>query len=137
MLMEIACLAGGVPVGYLLRTRKAVVRTTERSLVWLVRVLLFLLGLSLGGNDALMANLGSIGAQGAFISLCCLAGTLAGARLIGPRVSDSFAEAARDMTPTSPDPETDRRGPARACGAASASARREPADHAAAGGKQP
>lgn len=96
MLIEMTCLVGGVPVGYLLRSRRAVVRATERSLVWSVRILLFLLGLSLGGNDALMADLGSIGARGAFISLCCLAGTLAGTRVIGARVSASLAGAAPD-----------------------------------------
>lgn len=136
MLIEMTCLVGGVPVGYLLRSRKAVVRATERSLVWSVRVLLFLLGLSLGGNDALMANLDSIGARGAFISLCCLAGTLAGARLIGPRVGASFAAATRNTTPMPPDPETDSRGPAEACGAAS-SARREPAEATTEEGNRP
>lgn len=99
MLVEMTCLVGGVPVGYLLRSRKAVVRATEQSLVWSVRVLLFLLGLNLGGNEELMTNLGSIGVRGVFISLCCLVGTLAGARAIDPLVAACFPGADRE-TPT-------------------------------------
>ena len=95
MLVEMTCLVGGVPVGYLLRSRKAVIRATEQSLVWSVRILLFLLGLNLGGYEELMANLGSIGARGVFISLCCLVGTLAGARAINPFVAACFPGADR------------------------------------------
>ena len=42
-----------------------------------------------------MANLGSIGARGVFISLCCLVGTLAGARAINPFVAACFPGADR------------------------------------------
>ncbi len=86
MLVEITCLVGGVPLGYALRTNQRAIRATEHILLWSVRVLLFLLGLNLGTNDALMAQLGNIGVRGAFISICCLAGTLAGVRLIDPFV---------------------------------------------------
>lgn len=86
MLVEITCLVGGVPLGYALRASQRAIRATEHILLWSVRILLFLLGLALGSDDALMARLGSIGVRGAFISICCLAGTLVGVRLIDPFV---------------------------------------------------
>ena len=83
-----ACLVGGVPAGFLLRSNRVIINATELTLLWSVRVLLFLLGLALGSDDALMASLGSIGLKGAFISICCLAGTLVGARLLDPFVRE-------------------------------------------------
>ena len=43
-----------------------------------------LLGLALGADDRLMSQMDTIGARGIFISLCCVAGSLIGARLLEP-----------------------------------------------------
>ena len=53
-------------------------------LTWSVRILLLLLGLALGADDRLMSQMDTIGARGIFISLCCVAGSLIGARLLEP-----------------------------------------------------
>ena len=45
---------------------------------------LLLLGLALGADDRLMSQMDTIGARGIFISLCCVAGSLIGARLLEP-----------------------------------------------------
>ena len=64
MIVEMGCLILGVPVGFLLRR--------------------LLLGLALGADDRLMSQMDTIGARGIFISLCCVAGSLIGARLLEP-----------------------------------------------------
>ena len=84
MLVEIGCLVLGVPVGFLLRRKPLVVRLTDQVLTWSVRILLLLLGLALGADDRLMSQMDSIGARGVFISLCCVLGSLIGARLLEP-----------------------------------------------------
>lgn len=84
MLVEIGCLVLGVPVGFLLRRKPLVVKLTDQVLTWSVRILLLLLGLALGADDRLMSQMDTIGARGVFISLCCVLGSLIGARLLEP-----------------------------------------------------
>ena len=61
-----------------------VIKITDQVLTWSVRILLLLLGLALGADDRLMSQMDTIGARGIFISLCCVAGSLIGARLLEP-----------------------------------------------------
>lgn len=84
MLVEMSCLVLGVPVGFLLRKQPLVIRMTDQVLTWSVRVLLLLLGVALGADERLMSQMDTIGARGIFISLCCVLGSLIGARLIEP-----------------------------------------------------
>lgn len=89
MLVEMSCMMLGVPVGYLLRNSQKTIRTTDFVLTWSVRILLLLLGLSLGSDDDLMSRMDSLGVRGTFISLCCVAGSLLGARLLEPFMNKS------------------------------------------------
>ena len=84
MIVEMGCLILGVPVGFLLRRKPLVIKITDQVLTWSVRILLLLLGLALGADDRLMSQMDTIGARGIFISLCCVAGCLIGARLLEP-----------------------------------------------------
>ena len=84
MIVEMGCLILGVPVGFLLRRKPLVIKITDQVLTWSVRILLLLLGLALGADDRLMSQMDSIGARGVFISLCCVLGSLIGARLLEP-----------------------------------------------------
>ena len=84
MIVEMSCLVLGVPVGFLLRSKPFVIKLTDRALTWSVRLLLLLLGLALGADDALIAQMDTSGARGIFISLCCVAGSLIGVRLLEP-----------------------------------------------------
>ena len=79
MIVEMGCLILGVPVGFLLRRKPLVIKITDQVLTWSVRILLLLLGLALGADDRLMSQMDTIG-----ISLCCVAGSLIGARLLEP-----------------------------------------------------
>ena len=82
MIVEMGCLILGVPVGFLLRRKPLVIKITDQVLTWSVRILLLLLGLALGADDRLMSQMDTIGAR--VISLCCVAGSLIGARLLEP-----------------------------------------------------
>ena len=69
---------------FLLRRKPLAIKITDQVLTWSVRILLLLLGLALGADDSLMSQMDTIGARGIFISLCCVAGSLIGARLLEP-----------------------------------------------------
>ena len=84
MIVELGCLVLRVPVGFLLRSEPLAIAHTAQLLTWSVRILLLLLGLALGADDSLMSQMDTIGARGLFLSLCCVAGRLIGARLLEP-----------------------------------------------------
>lgn len=91
MLVELGCIVAGVPLGYALRHKKGVVHAIDVVLTWTVRVMLFLLGLALGADVNLMAQLETLGLRGAVVSLGAVVGSLVVARLLafvlplGPR----------------------------------------------------
>lgn len=96
MIAELGCIVAGVPLGYVLRNRKGIVRGIDHTLTWTVRLLLFLLGLSLGADVNLMAQLEILGVQGAVVSLFAVAGSLLVARVLAGilHISDNKAERA-------------------------------------------
>ena len=98
MIVEMGCLILGVPVGFLLRRKPLVIKITDQVLTWSVRILLLLLGLALGADDRLMSQMDTIGARGIFISLCCVAGRLIGARLLEPIMNRHVARSAVSRT---------------------------------------
>ncbi|MGL6071483.1 LysO family transporter [Craterilacuibacter sp.] len=75
MLSVIACLLAGVVAGHLLRDWRHV-RHIGRLISLAIFLLLFLLGLSVGGNEAILANLSTIGVKGVAISLASTMGSV-------------------------------------------------------------
>ena len=73
----------GVPLGYLVRKPPLAIRLAGFVSVWSVRVLLFLLGLTLGANDALFAQLDTLGVQAVCIAVSAVLGSLIGVRFLG------------------------------------------------------
>ncbi len=112
MLLEVGIIAAGVPVGWALRKRRALVRLTDTVMTWSIRFLLLFLGLGLGGNELLMSQIESLGTRGAVIALAAVFGSLGAARILEPFLHlppTSFASPARDDL--HPDADKDRRGP--------------------------
>ncbi|MDR0430945.1 MAG: LysO family transporter [Tannerellaceae bacterium] len=72
MFIVIGIMFGGIAVGYLFR-KVAFLQKTERLISYTILLLLFLLGLSVGGNREIVNNLPSLGGQ-AFV--LAFAGTL-------------------------------------------------------------
>ncbi|UZP67795.1 lysine exporter LysO family protein [Desulfovibrio mangrovi] len=77
MFIEVGCILAGIPAGYLLRNRQKAVHAVDKLTMWAIYGLLFLLGVSLGSNDDLVSQLGTIGVRALVISLCCLIGSAA------------------------------------------------------------
>jgi uncharacterized membrane protein YbjE (DUF340 family) len=71
MFIVIACMIAGIVVGYLLRQRR--LRIIHRLILILIWLLLFMLGLEVGANDAVIRRFGTLGFE-AF--LLAFAGTL-------------------------------------------------------------
>ena len=86
MLVELGCIAAGAPLGLALRGSAPVVRWVRGGMALTVYVLLFLLGVSLGGNPALLEGLGDLGVRGALIGLLCALGSALAARLLHRRI---------------------------------------------------
>ncbi|MEG2173682.1 MAG: LysO family transporter [Desulfovibrionaceae bacterium] len=76
MLAEVTCILVGIPLGYALRHNTPLVRGTTRMASGVIYVLLFLLGLSLGSNEHLLARLGELGLRGFAIGMCCALGSI-------------------------------------------------------------
>ena len=77
---------GGVPLGYLVRHQAWAVKLTVLVSVWAVRALLFLLGLTLGANDDLFAQLDTLGVQAAIVATSATLGSLLGVRWLGQKL---------------------------------------------------
>lgn len=82
MLVEMGCILGGIPLGYALRNRQKAVHWANRALSGIIYVLLFLMGVSLGGNTDLLARVSELGLRGLLIGLCCAAGSALAAVLL-------------------------------------------------------
>ena len=83
MLLEIGLIAAGIPAGYVLRRKEKARVAVTRLLTWAVWALLFMLGLALGSDSALLEQLSRLGARAAVISVLSVAGSLVAARLVG------------------------------------------------------
>lgn len=77
MLAEVGCIIAGLPLGYALRKYATIVRIANGMASGIIYALLFLLGVSLGSNEQLLARLGELGMQGLAIGLACALGSVA------------------------------------------------------------
>lgn len=76
MFIEVACIAAGVPVGYRTKKLPTFVSLIGKMTTWAVYALLFLLGLSLGNNDAVFARIPELGLRSLVISVFALLGSV-------------------------------------------------------------
>lgn len=99
MITEIACIAVGIPVGYVLRNKPVVVHLTDKITAWSIYALLFLLGLSLGANDELVSRMADLGVRAVVISLCSLMGSVAAAWVLQRLLPRNAFSSERQTTP--------------------------------------
>lgn len=83
MLLEMGLIVAGIPAGWLLRRNDKAKALVGRALTWAVWALLFMLGLALGSDSALLEQISRLGARAAVISTLSVAGCLVFARLLG------------------------------------------------------
>lgn len=70
-------MAVGIGVGYLLRSRKKWLWYTNKATLWIIFLLLFFMGISVGNNPQIMENLDTIGLRGLQLALVAILGSVA------------------------------------------------------------
>lgn len=68
-------LAAGIVTGYVFRRRPRVAGTADRVTTWVIYLLLFTLGLSIGADREIMGQLGTLGLEGLVLAVCGLLGS--------------------------------------------------------------
>lgn len=81
MFSIIATMLTGITIGYLFR-HKEILQNTEKTISMTIFLLLFIMGITIGSNDALIENLGSFGWQAAIISVSATCGSVLAAWLV-------------------------------------------------------
>ncbi len=76
MILEIGLIVVGIPLGYAVHKKKAAVSATNHALSGIIYTLLFLIGLSLGSNEDLLARVGELGIQGVIIGILSALGSV-------------------------------------------------------------
>ncbi|MDX9941678.1 MAG: LysO family transporter [Bacteroidales bacterium] len=76
MLEILVLMALGMLVGYILRGKQKAISGIEKAILWSIFLLLFFLGLSIGGNEVIMASLPSLGLNALIITLGGVAGSI-------------------------------------------------------------
>lgn len=76
MIIVLLFLAAGIALGVITRHRERFLKTIDRLTTWFIYLFLFLLGLTVGLNRAIIANFGRLGLQAIAIALACVAGSL-------------------------------------------------------------
>ncbi|MBU1355738.1 MAG: lysine exporter LysO family protein [Candidatus Edwardsbacteria bacterium] len=74
MFTVLAIMSAGIILGYMIRNKIRFIKYIDHSINIAIYLLLFLLGISVGGNRTVMDNLGSLG----FNALLLAAGAVAG-----------------------------------------------------------
>lgn len=78
MLVIIGCFIAGILAGVALRGRTRILGWVSRSTDLAVGFLLFVLGVSIGVNEEVIANLPGLGLEGFLLSLGAIAGSILG-----------------------------------------------------------
>lgn len=82
MLTILLFLLLGMGVGFVLRRRRKALEWAAKAAHWMVYLLLFFLGLSVGLNDTVIAALGSLGVQALVLSVGAVVGSVLTAVII-------------------------------------------------------
>lgn len=80
MLVVIICMFSGILVGFL--TRKKSFKYAKSILTFLIWLLLFLLGISVGSNQTVMNTLSSIGLEALLIAIMAIFGSCLAAKIL-------------------------------------------------------
>jgi uncharacterized membrane protein YbjE (DUF340 family) len=63
-------------LGYLLRSKKRVLKINGKASLWVIFLLLFFMGISVGSNPKIMENLDTIGLRGFQLALVAVFGSV-------------------------------------------------------------
>ncbi len=66
----------GTAIGIILKKNKLFIGAVEKLTMWAIYLLLFLLGMSVGTNEQVISNFGSIGLQSIILTLSGITGSI-------------------------------------------------------------
>jgi len=75
-------MAAGMAVGYLFRNRRSIFSFLDPATAWVIRLLLFLLGVGIGGDKALLVQVPTLGLKGLVLAVSAILGSVLAARLV-------------------------------------------------------
>lgn len=76
MLTVILIMLAGMAVGYIFRKRTKLIGTLNKTTIWVIFLLLFFLGITVGKNPEIMQNMSTIGLRGLQIAFVALLGSV-------------------------------------------------------------
>jgi len=76
MLTVILIMVTGIVLGYFLRSKQGLIKVLNKSTIWVIFVLLFFMGISVGVNDTVMQNLDTIGLRGLQLAMVTILGSV-------------------------------------------------------------
>ena len=75
-------MAAGIAAGYLFRNRRRIFSLLDSATAWVIRLLLFLLGVGIGGDKALLTEVPVLGLKGLVLAVAAVLGSVLAARLV-------------------------------------------------------
>lgn len=82
MLPVLIAMAVGMAAGYIFQSRQGFFSFLAPATAWVIRLLLFLLGISIGGDKALLAQVPVLGLKGLVLAFSAVSGSVLAARLV-------------------------------------------------------
>lgn len=76
MITVLVLMTVGVAIGWILHKKRKFLKITNELTNWAIYLLLFLLGVSVGTNDKILANFDQIGLQAILITVFAVAGSI-------------------------------------------------------------
>ena len=76
MITVLLLMLAGIVAGYLLSSRRKLLKINDKLIQWAIYGLLFLLGISVGVNKTIIQNLDKIGLQSAIITIGAVTGSV-------------------------------------------------------------
>ena len=70
------CMIAGIFIGFFLRKYKNLFRITEKLNMWIIFLLLFSMGLSIGNNREILSSLGQLGSTAIIIGFAATVGSV-------------------------------------------------------------
>jgi len=69
-------MTGGIVLGYILRSKEKLIKVSNKATLWVIFILLFFMGISVGSNSKVMQNLDTIGLRGLQLATVAILGSV-------------------------------------------------------------
>ncbi len=76
MLTVVLIMMAGIVLGYFLRTRKRLAAINDKFITYAIYLLLLLLGISIGSNKTIVANLPVLGVKALIVTIGAMVGSI-------------------------------------------------------------